>query len=163
MRRLADIKPYHNNPRLNDAAVDTVAASIKEFGFRQPIVIDEEGVIIVGHTRYKAALKLGMKKVPVDVARGRTPEQVKAYRVTDNQTNRLSEWDYALLVTELTDLQRVDFDLSVIGFSPTDLESLLGGITEGLIDPNAIPEPPEEATTRIGDLRVLGNHRLLCA
>jgi ParB-like chromosome segregation protein Spo0J len=82
MRDITSIKPYDNNPRLNDAAVDAVAASIKEFGFRQPIVVDEEDVIIVGHTRYKAALKLGMKKVPVHVAKGLSPAQAKAYRAS---------------------------------------------------------------------------------
>src|SRR5713226_7826471 len=81
MRPIASIRPYENNPRLNDAAVDAVAASIKAFGFRQPIVVDENGVIICGHTRYKAALKLGLEKVPVHVAKDLTPEQVRAYRV----------------------------------------------------------------------------------
>ena len=86
MRPIESIRPYENNPRLNDAAVDAVARSIQEFGFRQPIVVDEDGVIIVGHTRYKAALKLGLTEVPVHVAVGLTPAQVKAYRIADNQT-----------------------------------------------------------------------------
>jgi site-specific DNA-methyltransferase (adenine-specific) len=80
---IARVRPYDNNPRLNDAAVDAVAASIKEFGFRQPIVVDEEGVIIVGHTRYKAALKLRLETVPVHVAKGLTPAQAKAYPIAD--------------------------------------------------------------------------------
>jgi hypothetical protein len=86
MRPITSIRPYENNPRLNEAAIDAVAASIKEFGFRQPIVADEEGVIIVGHTRYFAALKLGMTEVPVHVAVGLTPAQARAYRIADNQT-----------------------------------------------------------------------------
>jgi site-specific DNA-methyltransferase (adenine-specific) len=86
MRPLSSIRPYENNPRLNDAAVDAVAASIQEFGFRQPIVVDEAGVIIVGHTRYKASLKLGLHEVPVHVAIGLSPAQAKAYRLADNQT-----------------------------------------------------------------------------
>src|SRR5438128_9810613 len=86
LRRITTIRPYENNPRLNDQAVDAVAASIREFGFRQPIVVDADGVIIVGHVRYKAALKLGLKKVPVHVAKDLTPEQIKAYRIGDNKT-----------------------------------------------------------------------------
>src|ERR1017187_4265617 len=93
MRPIETIRPYANNPRTNDAAVDAVAASIKEFGFRQPIVVDEDGVIIVGHTRYKAALKLGLTEVPVHVAVGLSPAQAKAYRLADNQTASLSSWD----------------------------------------------------------------------
>ena len=115
MRRLDDIKPYPDNPRHNDDAVDAVAASIKEFGFRQPIVVDERGVIIVGHTRYKAALKLGMEAVPVHVAAGLTPAQLKAYRIADNQTARLSEWDSEKLTAELVELQKMDIDLDLTG------------------------------------------------
>jgi ParB-like chromosome segregation protein Spo0J len=94
---ITSIRPYENNPRINDPAVDAVAASIREFGFRQPIVVDENGVIIVGHTRYKAALKLGLKTVPVHIARGLTPAQAKAYRIADNQTATLSSWNENLL------------------------------------------------------------------
>ena len=98
------IKPYDKNPRVNDQAVDAVAASIKEFGFRQPIVVDEDGVIVVGHTRFKAAQKLDMAKVPVHVASGLTPEQIKAYRIADNQSASLSDWNQGLLVLEWADL-----------------------------------------------------------
>src|ERR1700680_1352680 len=108
MRPITSIRPYENNPRINDAAVDAVAASIKEFGFRQPIVVDEQGVIVVGHTRYKAALKLGMAEVPVHVATGLTPAQLKAYRIADNQTARLSEWDNDKLTAELMELQKME-------------------------------------------------------
>ena len=86
LRPLADITPYEKNPRINDAAVDAVARSIEEFGFRQPIVVDEEGVVVVGHTRLKAAMRLGLERVPVHVATGLTPEQAKAYRIADNAT-----------------------------------------------------------------------------
>src|SRR5215470_10907882 len=116
-RRLSEIKAYDKNPRLNDQAVEAVVASIQEFGFRQPIVVDEEGIIVVGHTRYLAALKLGLKKVPVHVAAGLTPAQIKAYRIADNKTADLSDWDYDLLAKELADLQDVDFDLDLVGFS----------------------------------------------
>src|SRR5438552_1123605 len=93
MRPIGSIRPYENNPRLNDDAVDAVAASIREFGFLQPIVVDEQGIIIVGHTRYKAALKLGLEEVPVHVAVGLSPAQAKAYRIADNQTATMSQWD----------------------------------------------------------------------
>jgi DNA modification methylase len=163
MRPIGSIRPYHNNPRINDEAVDAVAASIREFGFRQPLVVDEEDVIIVGDTRYKAALKLGMTEVPVHVARGLTPAQVKAYRIADNQTARLADWDYDKLLRELAELQGMDFDLNLMGFSAESLMELLAPPpTDGLTDPDAIPEPPDAATTQPGDLWVLGNHRLLC-
>jgi DNA modification methylase len=163
MRAISTIRPYENNPRLNDAAVDAVAASIKEFGFRQPIVVDEEGIIIVGHTRYKAALKLGLEKVPVHVAVGLTPAQAKAYRLADNQTATMSTWDDDKLPLELMALQEAGFDLDLTGFSADELQRLLqSDTTEGLTDPDAIPEPPDEPTTKPGDLWLLGKHRLLC-
>jgi len=96
--------------------VDAVAASIREFGFRQPIVVDEQEVIVVGHTRYKAALKLGLEEVPVHVARGLTPEQVRACRIADNKTADLAAWDLDLLPEELAELDAAEFDLSPIGF-----------------------------------------------
>jgi DNA modification methylase len=163
LRPINSIKPYDNNPRHNDEAVDAVAASIQEFGFRQPIVVDEQGVIIVGHTRYKAALKLSLLAVPVHVARGLTPAQAKAYRLADNQTATLSNWDEARLPLELAELQKMDFDLNLTGFSADELMQLLETPgTEGLCDPDAVPEPPDEAKTKPGDLWILGNHRLLC-
>jgi DNA modification methylase len=163
MRQVSAVKPYENNPRDNEAAVDAVAASIKEFGFRQPIVVDEEGVIIVGHTRYKAALKLGLEKVPVHVAVGLTPAQAKAYRLADNQTATMSTWDDDKLPLELMALQEAGFDLDLTGFSADELQRLLqSDTTEGLTDPDAVPEPPDEPTTKPGDLWILGKHRLLC-
>ena len=91
IRDIATIRPYDRNPRDNDDAVDAVAASIRQFGFRQPIVVDDLGVIICGHTRYKAALKLGLRQVPVHVAKDLTPDQVRAYRIADNKTAELAE------------------------------------------------------------------------
>jgi ParB-like chromosome segregation protein Spo0J len=162
-RPITSIRPYEQNPRLNDSAVDAVADSIQEFGFRQPIVVDEQGAIIVGHTRYKAALKLGMDKVPVHVAVGLTPAQAKAYRIADNQTATLSQWQDDLLAQELLHLQQMDYDLDLTGFSSEDLLRLLEPPgTEGLTDPDDIPEPPDVATTKPGDLWILGRHRLLC-
>jgi DNA modification methylase len=163
LRPITSIQPYENNPRLNDEAVAAVAASIREFGFRQPIVVDEQGVIVVGHTRYKAALKLGLEAVPVHVAAGLTPAQLKAYRIADNQTARLSDWDYDRLPVELAQLQQMDFNLNLTGFSTEELLQLLEPATpEGLTDPDDVPEPPEEPKTHLGDLWILGRHRLLC-
>lgn len=163
LRPIGDIRPYHNNPRQNDAAVDAVAASIKEFGFRQPIVVDSEGVIICGHTRYKAAQKLGLKKVPVHVAKDLTPEQIKAYRIADNKTADLATWDYELLPIEIGELQACNFDVALLGFDQDELAKLLDpGVKEGLTDPDEIPEPPDEPITKPGDLWLLGDHRLLC-
>ncbi|MCC7390494.1 MAG: ParB N-terminal domain-containing protein, partial [Phycisphaerales bacterium] len=104
-RSTDDIKPYDKNPRHNDPAVDAVARSITEFGFRQPVVVDEHGVIIVGHTRWKAARKLGLELVPVHVAEGLTPEQARAYRIADNQTASIATWDLELLPVELAELK----------------------------------------------------------
>jgi DNA modification methylase len=157
------VKPYDDNPRRNDAAVDAVAASIRAFGFRQPIVVDEDGVIIVGHTRYKAALKLRLEEVPVHVAVGLSPAQAKAYRIADNQTATLSAWDDDKLAVELAQLQALDFDLDLTGFTADELMRLLGSeANAGQGDPDAVPEPPDEPVTRPGDLWVLGKHRLLC-
>jgi len=163
LRKIDDIRPYERNPRVNDQAVDAVAASLKEFGFRQPIVVDTNGVILAGHTRWKAARKLGLAKVPVHVATDLTPEQIKAYRIADNQTATLAEWDFDLLPIELKDLQGVDYDLNLLGFDGDELAHLLDGdLAEGLTDPDQIPEPPDEAITKPGDLWILGEHRLLC-
>ena len=162
-RKTSDITPYENNPRHNDAAVEAVAASIKEFGFRQPIVIDENGVIIVGHTRWKAAQKLGLEKIPVHVARDLTPGQARAYRIADNQTASIAEWNFDLLPVELNELKAVDFDLELLGFEAKELARLLNATpNEGLTDPDDVPAPPDEATTQPGDLWILGQHRLLC-
>src|SRR5215471_4061596 len=116
MRDIGTIRPYPNNPRHNDRAVAAVAASIREFGFRQPLVVDEEGVIVVGDTRYKAALQLGLKVVPVHVASGLSPARLKAYRIADNRTAELADWNQELLVQELAELQKLDIDLNAIGF-----------------------------------------------
>ena len=121
MRALSAIKPYENNPRVNDNAVDAVARSIQEFGFRQPIVVDGEGVIICGHTRYKAALLLKLPTVPVHVATDLTPEQIKAYRITDNRVAENSRWDDELLPIELKDLEDKGVDLKITGFTEKEL------------------------------------------
>ena len=108
--KLSEIKPYDKNPRDNDGAVDAVAASIQEFGFKQPIVVDKDGVIIVGHTRYKAAQKLELDTVPVLVAKDLTDEQVKAYRLADNKTAELAGWNFNLLNIELEGIPEIDME-----------------------------------------------------
>ena len=163
LRKLSEIKPYPNNPRLNDDTVEAVAASIREFGFRQPIVVDAEGVIVVGHTRYKAALKLGLEMVPVHVAKDLSPEQIRAYRIADNQTASLATWNYDLLPIELAGLKEANYDLGLLGFDPDELARLLDPTVKGgLTDPDDVPAPPDAAITQPGDLWILGNHRLLC-
>lgn len=166
-RPIADVRPYEKNPRLNDDAVEAVAASIREFGFRQPIVVDEEGVIVCGHTRYKAAQKLGLEKVPVHVAKDLTPEQIRAYRIADNKTGELAEWNMELLPIELEELRGMDIDLGLLGFNEDDIAKIFatsgGGVKDGNTDPDSIPEPPDDPVTQPGDLWILGNHRLLCA
>ncbi|MCY2986437.1 MAG: ParB/RepB/Spo0J family partition protein [Planctomycetota bacterium] len=140
-----------------------LAASIREFGFRQPIVVDSEGVIIVGHTRWKAAKKLGLTEVPVHVATDLTAEQIRAYRIADNRLAELAEWNYDLLPIELTQLGEAGFDLDLLGFDQDELTKILNpGAKDGLTDPDDVPEPPDEAITQSGDLWILGEHRLLC-
>jgi len=165
MRTLASIKPYEKNPRQNVDAIEAVAKSIQNFGFRQPLVVDAEHVIIIGHTRFFAAQKLGLRVVPVHVVTELPPEKVKALRIADNKLHELADWDYDLLPIELNELRGLDIDLGALGFSTEELEKLLGaGVhgNDGLTDPDAIPEPPDEAVTQRGDLWVLGNHRLMC-
>ncbi|HOL26934.1 MAG TPA: DNA modification methylase [Phycisphaerae bacterium] len=165
LRKIDDIRPYERNPRINDQAVDAVAASLAEFGFRQPIVVDADGVIIVGHTRWKAAKKLGLARVPVHVATDLTAEQARAYRIADNKTGELAEWDLEILPIELNELREGGLDLDVLAFDEEELGKLLTsaqGVTEGLTDPDWIPEPPDEPVTQRGDIWLLGDHRLMC-
>ena len=115
-----EIKPYENNPRINDKSVDDVAKSIKEFGWQQPIVVDKDNVIIVGHTRWKAAKQLGMTKVPVVVASNLTPQQVKAYRLADNKVSEESIWDNKKLLDELDEINKIDDDMFT-GFTESDI------------------------------------------
>ena len=164
-RNINEIIPYEKNPRLNDDAVDAVANSIKEFGWRVPIIVDKDMVIICGHTRLRAAKQLGLTEVPVHIATDLSPEQVKAYRIADNQTGNIAEWDYELLPIELSELQAMDFDLSLLGFDADELDKILNGnevITEGMTDPDEVPEMPEEPVSKRGEIYQLGSHRLMC-
>ena len=145
----AELTPYEHNPRLNDGAIDAVWASIAEFGWRQPLVVDRNRVLIVGHTRWKAAMKNHCAKVPVVVAADLTEAQVKAYRLADNRTGELSEWDFTLLPIELDDLKQMDFSMDDFGFSDAEFEALLrekDPVTQGRTDPDRVPEAAEPAS-----------------
>lgn len=126
-RAASSIRPYENNPRRNQRAVAKVKASIAEFGFRQPIVVDEDGVIIIGHTRFAAAQELGMATVPVHVARGLSPQQVRALRIADNRTAEEAEWDWGKLVAELRGMGTGDVDEleRLTAFDSHELDPLL--------------------------------------
>lgn len=153
---VGDVVPYENNPRNNDAAVDKVAESIKEFGFQSPIIVDRNNVVIAGHTRLKAAEKLGLKKVPVIVAKNLTEEQARAYRLADNKTGELAEWEYDKLTQELNAIEGID--MTAFGF-----EELENALTEYNIEEDEFePEVPEEPKTKLGDIYELGDHRLMC-
>ena len=166
--KFSEIHPYEKNPRFNDGAVEAVANSIKEFGFQQPIVVDKDFVVVVGHTRLKAAEQLGLTEVPVVIAENLTPEQVQAYRIADNKTGEIAEWNYDLLPIELRDLQEKDFDLSLLGFDTDELDRLLNGsseenvVAEGETDADAVPDVPEEPVSQRGVIYQLGKHRLMC-
>lgn len=163
LRPIDSVQPYDQNPRRNDDAVAAVARSLKEFGWRQPVVVDKDNVIVVGHTRWKAAKQLGMTEIPVHVAHELTPEQAKAYRLADNQTATIAEWDMELLPVELAELKDLGVDLLTLGWSSEELTEIMappGNV--GLTDPDEIPQPPAEAITKPGDLWILGEHRLLC-
>ena len=155
--------PYSRNARkVPPKAIEKVAASLQEFGFRQPIVVDAAGVVIVGHTRLLAAKQLGWREVPVHVAENLTPAQVRAYRLMDNRSHEETDWDLELLAPEIEELKGLDFDLRLTGFDPREIE-------EFLIDPedderaNDVPELPQQATTVPGDLWLCGPHRVLCS
>ena len=161
-RKVEDLKPYINNPRKNDGAVDTVKTSIKEFGFINPIVLDKNDTIIVGHTRLKAALKLGYTEVPTIKVEDLTPEQVKAFRIMDNKSGEKAEWDWSLLKEELYDLEDTD------SFDYTGLDNKeITEVWEMEEDVETFEdnfEPPREAKYKIthGEIWSLGEHRLMC-
>jgi len=152
--KTSEIKAYSGNPRKNDIAVEAVAASIKQFGFKVPLVITADYEIVCGHTRLKAAIVLEHDTVPCIIADDLTPKQIKAFRLADNKVAELAEWDMELLETELKD---IDLDMSAFGFDSIALETT----TEASED-NFNPDPPLEAKTKLGDIFQLGTHRLMC-
>ena len=159
------IKAYDKNPRNNAKSIDRVADSIAEFGFRQPIVVDEDMIVLAGHTRLLASKQLGLKKVPVHIADGLTNAQKKAYRIMDNKSSEDSEWDQDLLSLEIKDLIQDNYDLNMTGFTPEQLDALsvlTEAVLEGKTDEDDIPEIPKEPKSKLGDIYELGHHRLMC-
>jgi DNA modification methylase len=156
--------PYANNSRTHsDDQVSQVAASIKEFGFTNPILIDEKGGIIAGHGRLMAAKKLGLEKVPTITLAGLSEAQKKAYVIADNKLALNAGWDTTALTAELERLQELDFNLDLTGFDADELAQLLQPKqVEGLTDDDAVPEVPDDPVTVEGDVWVLGRHRLMC-
>lgn len=155
-RKIADLKPYKDNPRDNDKAVDAVAASIKEFGFKVPVVISKANEIVAGHTRLKAAIKLGLEEIPCVIADDLDDNQVKAYRLADNKVAELASWDMDKLLAEL---ESIDMDMAQFGFE--DLEEEMD--REALEDDFDENEPlPEKPYAQRGDIFILGRHRLMC-
>ena len=160
---ISSIKPYENNPRkLSEKAIEKVAMSLKEYGFRQPIVVDKDRVIVAGHTRFRASKKLGLKQVPVSIIDNLTEEQINAYRIADNRTAEESEWDNELLKMEIKELEAKDFKLDLLGFNEDQLNDILFEEKQGLTDEDEVPEAPEEPISKLGDIWKLGNHRVMC-
>jgi DNA modification methylase len=153
---------YARNPRKNDHAVDKVAAAIREFGFRVPIVAKSDGTVVDGHLRLKAAKKLGLDEVPVILADDMSEAQIKAFRLSVNKVAELAEWDIDLLKLEIFDLKEMDFDLSLTGFDDDELANFLAEPTEGLTDADAVPDVPAIPVTVEGDVWLLGRHRIIC-
>lgn len=149
-----DLIPYGNNPRINDYAVKKVLESIKEFKFRNPILVDADMVIIAGHTRREASILAGLKEVPYIMVTDLTPEQVKAYRIADNKLSELAVWDEEKLVEELWSLQEADFSLEVMGFTEMDLTKLFETEDD---EPKEAHETPKEEKTTLPMLRFGSN------
>ena len=153
---IADIVAYENNPRKNDKAVDVVAKSIKEFGFLVPIILDDKNIIVAGHTRVKAAIKLGITTVPVIYTEGLDEKQIKAFRLMDNKSHEYAYWNWKSLKEELEALQNMDIDMGLTGFTEAEIASLLG------VDEDDFEGKPPKYDIKIGDLWELGDHRLIC-
>lgn len=155
--------PYARNSRTHsDEQIAQIAASIKEWGWTNPVLCDETGMIIAGHGRVMAARKLGVTQIPVMIASGWTEAQKKAYVLADNQLALNAGWDMDLLKVEIGDLDDLDFDLDLIGFDEKTLNGLMADKTEGLTDPDEVPDVPDDPLSALGDVWVMGNHRLIC-
>src|SRR5256885_14907007 len=154
---------YARNPRKNDAAVDRMCASIREFGFKIPVLARSDGEVVDGHLRLKAARKLGITEVPVILCDEWTEAQVKAFRLMVNRSVAWADWDEELLSLELLDLKDLEFDLGLTGFEDEELARLLAAqdAAEGLTDKDAVPELPEAPISVLGDLWIVRNHKLL--
>jgi site-specific DNA-methyltransferase (adenine-specific) len=163
-RPVADLVPYARNARTHSPEqVDQIAASIKEWGWTTAVLVDETGQIIAGHGRILAAQKLGLKTVPVMTANGWTEAQKRAYVIADNKLAMNAGWDNEMLALEMGELAELGFDLDLTGFTPEEIDALTPvEVTEGLTDPDDAPPLPETPRTRLGDIWVMGKHRLLC-
>jgi DNA modification methylase len=160
---LERLKAYKRNPRVHGAeSVAKIAASISEFGFKIPVLVSAKGKLIAGHGRLLAARRLGLAEVPVIVCGDLSPAQVKALRIADNRSAEASTWDAELLTREIEALLDLDYDIDVLGFDPDEVSAILAEPTEGLTDPDEVPVAPRTPVTRLGDLWLLGEHRLLC-
>jgi hypothetical protein len=160
-REISALIPYARNARTHtDEQIAQIAASIREWGWTNPILIDEEGGIIAGHGRVLAAQQLGLDRVPAAIAEGWTEAQKVACRLADNQLALNAGWDLEILSSEVKGLREWGFDLSLLGFA--DFDALLADKTEGLTDPDAAPPLSEHPVSQLGDLWLLGRHRLLC-
>jgi DNA modification methylase len=159
-----DLVPYARNARTHsDEQVNQIASSIKEFGFTNPVIIDEDNGIIAGHGRIMAANKLGINEVPCVQVNGWSQAQKKAYVIADNKLALNAGWDEQLLSLEFQDLQDMDFDLTLTGFTDDEIQNLYpDDLNEGLTDEDEVPEAPEKPVTIEGDIWILGNHRLMC-
>jgi len=162
--KISKLIPYARNARTHsDEQVGQIAASIKEWGWTTPVLVDEHGGIIAGHGRTLAAQKLEMTEVPVMVAKGWTEAKKRAYVLADNKLALNAGWDNEMLALELAELQGLDFDLDLTGFSAEEIEALIPvEVTEGLTDEDKVPEIPKQPVTREGDVWVLGKHRVMC-
>ncbi len=161
--KIDSIIPYARNPRKNDGAVLKVMASIKEFGFRVPIILDRNNVIVAGHTRYLAAKKLGLDEVPVTIADELTDTQIKAFRIADNKVAEFAEWDNELLKLEFEDLENEGFDIELTGFNSEEISEIDDDeILDGLTEDDEAPSVESTSKTVLGDIWILGNHRLMC-
>ena len=157
--------PYGRNPRKNDHVIEQMAGAIQEFGFRIPIIAKSTGEVVDGHLRLKAALHLGLEKVPVVLADDLTPMQIKAFRILANRSATWADWDEDLLRLELEELKLDDFDLSLTGFDDDELLEIMAGeetTSEGNTDEDAAPEVPVTPVSKSGDVWIMGQHRLLC-
>jgi DNA modification methylase len=163
-RKVSALTPYARNSRTHsDAQVAQIAASIKEWGFTTPVLIEPDGGIIAGHGRVMAAQRLGLDEVPVVIAEGWTEAQKRAYVIADNKLALNAGWDDQLLKIEMDELAGLDFDLTLTGFDLDEIAALEPEVlTEGLTDEDAVPEVPEQPVTVEGDVWVLGRHRLMC-
>lgn len=166
--KIEDIIPYHDNPRVNEDAINVVKKSLEEFGFQQPLVLDKDNTIIVGHTRYAAATELGYKEIPCFIADNLNEEKIKAYRIMDNKSAEYASWNYGLLTKEMTDLLESNYDLEFTGFTDKEIQDL--GLDfdleeyadDALVDEDEAPEIVKDPISKEGDIWILGNHRVMC-